>query len=181
MNGQPVRLDVTMRLEDQRLVLRYSLSSRTNSDLLVFNALYAVESGGVAVDPNRVYMLLDDDVLTLAKAVIEIPRGVQVEIPDVPYATKLSPGMNLQEDIRIELPVQYYNPHDLVTTEATIPCRAVRFRLGYAPVSKIDPAPEPVRVGQRSYFRVKYRAALKSQRLVETEPFAIPVSVHRRP
>jgi hypothetical protein len=175
-----LKLAATVRCAEKELLLSFTAVNQSADDLLIFNALYKPGSGTPVINPNMVYTLLEGDVLTITKAVLPIPPGIQVEIPDVPYGVKLAPGEVLQGDVTLSLPVRYYNPHDLVLVNDTIICKNVRLRLGYARFADVD-SPEPVQIDGRQYFRVKYRSALACQKVVESGAVAASVAVDKRP
>jgi hypothetical protein len=175
------KLEVNARSSKTDIVLQYTLTNQSDKDLLVFSALYKLGPDGPVIEPNMVYTLVDGDVLTIAKAVLPIKHGIQVEIPSVPYAVKLAGGKALKETITVPLPVPYYNPHDLVLREETLTCKRVRLRLGFAPLAKLAPAPQVVRLNGQEYFRVNYRTALDCQQVMEAQALEAPMSVHKRP
>ncbi len=176
-----LQLETSLKKTGDSYQLRYTLRNPLPFDVLVYHGVVTMREGQAVVEPGAVYTLIDKDTLVLAKAVVEIPFGVQLEIADVPYATKLPSGESLSGTIPLSLPLDYYNPNDLVFETQEITCRALRLRLGWAPLADLDPPPKPVQVGGKNYYRVPYRSALASQRLVESKPFSLVIPVHKHP
>jgi hypothetical protein len=176
------QLDCQAKRSDDKILVRYTLDNRSDEAILAFAALYTVGPNGPTVEPNRVYTLVEGDQLTLAKAVIRIKPGIQLEIAEVPYGIKLASGARLSEEIRVSVPVEYDNPHDLVFNEATISCRQCRFAIGYARWSDVADKAEVVRLGEKDYFRLNYRSALKQQHVMTSEDLALgEIQIHQTP
>jgi hypothetical protein len=175
-------LDCQAKRSKEKISLRFAFNNRSDETVLVFAALYKPGPEGVTVEPNRVYTLIDGGQLTLAKMVVPIKPGVQLEIAEAPYGIKLAPGKVLSDEIHVTIPVEFDNPHELVIDEATIKCRSCRFAIGYARWNDVADMTEPVKIGEKEYFRITYRNAIKHQKILTSKDLGLEeVEVHQSP
>ena len=117
-----------------QLVFRYRARNTWNRDLFVFNKLARSESGTVKIDPNRVYIVADGNVLHVSKQLYEVPEHIDVLAPETPFVTRLAPGEEAQEEIRLALPAREAFPYagggPTPATEKRL-CEQLVFTLGF--------------------------------------------------
>jgi hypothetical protein len=171
----PPELECQAKRSGEKISLRYAFNNRSDETVVVFAALYKPGPKGVMVESDRVYTVVEGERLTLAKMVLPIKPLVQLEIAEVPYGIKLGAGKSFSEEIHLTTPIAFDNPHELVSDEATIKCRTCHFAVGYVRWSEIAELAEPVRIGDKDFVRVKYRSAIKHQKVVTTKDLGLGV------
>lgn len=142
--GRDVNLRfVILELNEDVLRVGYQAENVSDSDLYVFNRLYrdVSDEGVFNLDPNLVYIYVEDGVVHLTKRIADIPLGILVEIPIVPCVTLLPHGERLSETLSLKLPLRSFDPYQ-PETEATIASiDSLAFSLGYFKVSEIGARP----------------------------------------
>jgi hypothetical protein len=101
----------TVNAETLQIVYRFTNGS--THDAFVFNLLYFTLDDQVAfrVDRNGLYVEREGAGVVLAKKVPTIPRGVRVEVPIVPCASKVPVGKALEEELKLPLPLKPWSPY----------------------------------------------------------------------
>lgn len=176
-----VRLEESLSVTQDRIVVDYRLENPTAVDFFVLDAIYTLEEGRPVVRDSLVYTQIQGDTLTLFRAALEIPPGVQVEAPEMPYARRLPAGSSLSGRIEAKLPLAYNNPYDFSGREETVACQRVRLVVG--DIASQDLAETPAKVDLRGVdlYRISYRAAMSAQKLAESPVYQSPVIVYKRP
>ena len=144
----PPGRDLTLRfsileLGKDVLAVEYEAGNVSDSDLYVFNRLHrdVSDDGVFDLDPNVVYIAVEDSVVHLTKRVPDIPRGLLVEVPIVPCATLLRRGETLRETLSLSLPLRSFNPYRPQDQAVVTGFDSVVFSLGYFKVSEIGARP----------------------------------------
>ncbi len=175
--GQDLRLEFEI-LEHTSALLRcrYVAQNVTGSDLYLFNRLYhdLRDDGVFDVDPDLVYIDLEDGVLHLSKRIPDLPENVLAEVLIVPCVTALAGGGSLVESISLNLPARRMNPY---LSHLSVPVEkfdAVVFSLGYCRASELGPSRlETVRSIAGPALHIGYTA--QQQLLVRTLPVSANV------
>jgi hypothetical protein len=165
-----LELDGKLQALDKEIVVSCRLINRGAEDLYIFDALYKVEDDKVVSDPALIYTVIQNQSLTLFKGVLEIPEGLQVEIPDVPYGRLLKSGQQYSTTFSVPVPVPYNNPYDFEEEEGFVVCEEVRFRIGYAGAASLKTEPKSIRLGAETLHKVRYHDVIGVQQFVETAP-----------
>lgn len=180
-NTMNMPLNAKASFAGDKLQVSYSLTNSTAEDVLVFHALYTAKNGTAAVNEHLVYTTIENETLVVWKSVVPIPLGTQVEVPDVPYGTVLKAGSVLREVIKLNVPLRYHNPNSIVFKAEEVACKRITLRVGYAPLSSLNPAPVMVDVQGTSYLRARYHAALGTLQTSEVDLGPMLVQVHKQP
>lgn len=168
-----------MEAKAGRLMVSAEVVNRSGEEVLLFDALH--EGAGASIPPALVYTVIEGRVLHLVKAVLKIPYGVQVEIPDVPYARLLKAEETRAILIDLPLPVPYHNPYDLDVEDSIVECSQIGLSVGYAIRSALRGPLETSTVNGTVYITVPYQAAVAAQRIVDSPLSRLAVSVHKKP
>ncbi len=108
-----VSLQVEYQAKGDQLEVRYAVSNGEQKDIYLFNRLVRTSADGSGkVDPNLVYTTFESgSVACIAKSLQELPAGLQVTQIEIPYLTRLAPGKQFKETIRIDLPLTEHHPY----------------------------------------------------------------------
>lgn len=134
-DGMRVELDL-VTASPERLRVRYRTGNPWGREVCVTNRLYSRDpAGGLSLDPNRVYIRIGEETLHLAKRFVEVPEGMDVECPEVPFITVLQPGESLTEELDLALPAREAWPYeafrDGAWREEQQSFERIDFELGY--------------------------------------------------
>jgi hypothetical protein len=153
---------------------RYVAENASGSDLYLFNRLYhdLRDDGVFDIDPNLVYVDMEDDVLRLSKRIPDLPDGVLAEALIVPCVTMLHSGSRLEETLSLSLPLQRSNPYLRHLSAPVAGFESVSFSLGYCRVSELGATRvETVRSIAGPALHIDITA--EQQLLVRTAPVAL--------
>ena len=112
-----VRLDLEVQQTGKTpLRLSYVLRNTTSQNVYLINKLYSdLEAGPDGVvfvtDPNLVYVDVREGGVVLSKRIVPVPEDMDVELPEVPCASVVTPGGQFQETIEVALPVRPRTPY----------------------------------------------------------------------
>jgi hypothetical protein len=150
------------------LRLRYRTGNPWGRELYLVNRLFATDpTGAIAFDPNRVYVTVEDGTLHLAKQFVEVPEGMDVECPEVPFLTMLQPGEAFAEEFELPLPTRVVWPYEPfrsgVTRDEATTCEQIDFALGYflprerAWVTEVEVGGQRLLASEYGYLRQAHR------------------------
>jgi len=112
---------------------------------------------------------------------IEVPEDIDVEAPEVPYATPIAPGESFAETVIVPLPIDSRDPYrQQPAAESPSLVDRFTFALGYI----VDD--QPLNVAQTKLssgdeaWRVDYADLAQRQRLRVSDPVAISLPVSAR-
>jgi len=153
------------------LRLRYRTGNPWGRELYLVNRLFATDpTGAIALDPNRVYVTVKDGALHLAKMFVEVPDGMDVECPEVPFLTMLQPGEAFAEEFDLPLPARLTWPYEPfrpgVPREEVAICERIDFSLGYflprerTWVTKTEVAGQYLLASEYGYLRQAHRVVV---------------------
>lgn len=174
-------------LASTMLGVDYAVQNTTGADIYVFDRVFTrAQSGEPQIDPSLAYRRLHDDgTLVVEKALQPIPPGMKVELPEIPYLTRVAPGGTVRGRIVLALPVQEFGaywdgPRDGTEKAAT----RIMLRIGYLSVADIGPGMAVVRpdpgMGEGA-FAASYGMAQRLQRFLDVDlgPPPLPLTVSR--
>ena len=170
MNSEKLKLQVTLTATGNKLRMAYAAENKSGRDVYLLDAPYRLLNGYPTGDSILGYTIVERDMLTLLRGVLRIPEGLQVEIPEMPYARLLLAGQKRQGVVESSMPLAFNNPYDWVDHEQVYKVRKVRLRIGYVFMSQLAPQPESVNMDGEMVYRVTYRQVIDVQQFAET-PF----------
>jgi hypothetical protein len=151
----------------------YTLTNDRRQAIYVFDVLYRTDrSGNRIIDHSLAYVMLDNEGgVVIGKFLAEIPRGMKVESPEIPYLVKLAPGQTVHRRIRIPLPAETYDPYsDQAVAINVAQIQRAQLRIGIIDSlafaddeAVIDPADEV----RRGLFICDYGLGLRYQEIWE--------------
>jgi hypothetical protein len=144
-NGKDLELQCVIEEQTAAMLqLRYDAANVSNSDLYLFNRIHSeyTEDGVFKLDDNLVYIYSEDGGIHLSKRIPDIPSGVFAEMPIVPCTMLLRIGERLSETLRLNLPLQPWDPYLPNFRPASVSCwDSLVFSLGYFRASEIGQRP----------------------------------------
>jgi hypothetical protein len=175
------RLNITAQAIDaSALHLSYEFRNPTESEAWLFNRLYRDldQQGRYSVDPNLVYVRIENGQVVLSKRIIPVPDEIDVEKPILPCVTRVMPGGHFAESMRIELPLSVWSPYssDVHPAETVVDMVAL-FEIGYflgTSQTKDLAATVPTTQGPAFYFAAFDSS---SQKIARTGPLQGKVPV----
>ncbi len=111
----------------------YALMNDRRGAIYVFDVLYRTDRSGSRIkDHSLAYVMLENDGgVVIGKFLAEIPRGLKVESPEIPYLVKVAPGATVHRRIRIPLPAETYDPYsDQAKALSVAQIQRARLRIG---------------------------------------------------
>lgn len=116
----PVILEVGPQLQADALNLRYEARNGRGKPIYLLNVLWAWDRNGKYVpSPSPVYACMKGkNQLHLALQVLPLPRRREVELRNVPFATKVEAGQSFSKSLRLPLPIDEYNTYFPATEES---------------------------------------------------------------
>ena len=170
-----VQISVVEATSD-RLGVQYTVVNTAGHKIYLFNRLFITDMKGQrTLDPNRVYAEINGTTLHLAKQLVEIPPGMLVEYPVVPYLNRLDPGESFKETLTLALPIRENQPYMSVpfgATEREVMCDELVFTIGYFVAREPDWVRE-VEVGDETALSTDYGYAIQTHRTASSQPVAV--------
>jgi hypothetical protein len=158
------------------LGVQYVVTNTAGHEVYLFNRLFVTDiKGQRTLDPNRAYAEVRGTTLHLAKQLVEIPPGMLVEFPVVPYLTRLDPGESLEEKMEFELPIREDQPYMTVpfgANEREVTCEELVFTIGYF-VAREEGWVREVTVGDETALSTDYGYAIQTHRTASSRPIAV--------
>ena len=180
VNEMKAELQGSITLAPHQLEAAYEITNLSGEEIFVLDGLFRLE-GTSKLDPSLVYTILEDDTLTLFRGLLPIPKGVQVEVPEVPYARLLPPGGTLKGTIRVSLPLPYNQPYEWNEREETRTAKKLRMRIGYVAAKDVNPRPAARTVSETEVYRLGYRQVVDIQHFLETPVQDGVIKIHVKP
>lgn len=88
---------------DDKVALFYELRNKAERAFFVFH--------GVAPQESPYYVERVSSGLTISQKVIAPPRGLELERPEIPLASRVNPGERLRQKIELGLPLRESTPY----------------------------------------------------------------------
>ena len=181
MNGKSdVFLTANIEKKEKELKIEYTISNGLDCEIFIFNRLFQTDrEGNRTLDPNVCYVtILDDEMVCISKELTEIPEGLKVEAPEIPYLTRISPMETFKESINLTLPLHintpYINPY-FKTKKITK--ERIKLIIGYIIPSESEIIRvKEVEIGNETVFLMRsYGIGVMHQKFVESEPFMMSI------
>ncbi len=177
MNEGAITLRGSIAAADEKLRAVYEIENRSDEDVYVFDAIFRFRRGQPVIDNALVYTLIEHDSITLFRGVLRIPRGKQVEAPDVPFARFLPRGHKLTGAIDAPLPLRFHNPYEWPQHEEIRRFASARLRIGYITAQDLDPPAAAKIVSDETVYSIGYWQAIDTERFLETPVQHLEVTV----
>ncbi len=120
------------KIDTSTLRCNIKIRNKASNDLYFFNRIYTdTDSKGILnVSKNNFYAYVNtNDTLILAKAIIQVPEEFFVESEVYPCCSKILPGNILNEELKLDMPIQLYHPY--VEESPNLREYPVNFQFGY--------------------------------------------------
>ena len=166
LEGVQLRASVVVSKEELRA--SYEVQNRSGQDIYVVDAMFRPTAAGPVLEPNLAYTVLEDDVLTLFRGIVRIPRGKQVEAPDLPLARLVAAGSSVTGTIEAPLPLAFHDPYAWPKKGEMRTAHKLRLRIGWLAAKDLDPAPAQRVVQGTELYSLRYFSAVDKQHFVET-------------
>ncbi len=167
LNEINIKLRASIAVTTQNLQVSYEIENRSKEDIYVFDAMFRLEESPV-IDSSLVYTVIENDLLTLFRGVLQIPEGLQVEAPDIPFARLLPTGGTHKSLIDAPAPLRFRHPYEWNDREEIRSTRKIRLQIGYVAAKDVNPRPKAKIVGQREVYYIEYRQVIDVQHFLET-------------
>ncbi|HRH48841.1 MAG TPA: hypothetical protein PLP23_08815 [Panacibacter sp.] len=133
-SNEDCEVKISLLIKDEFMAeCTINIKNKTSGNLYFFNRIYTEYSdeGFFEVDKNLFYAYIDGhNRLLMAKAIIPVPEGLQVEKEIYPCCTKILAGTAFEEKLAIKLPIKLYGPYETQKDKIEKDYSA-SFRLGY--------------------------------------------------
>lgn len=108
-----VALHATFEISRNYITIRYSVRSKANSSILLFDAPRRIaQDGNLKYDAHLAYVSFEPPTTLAVKRIIpSLPIRKSVEMARDPLAHQLSPGATVNGEIQISLPASEYSPY----------------------------------------------------------------------
>jgi hypothetical protein len=146
----------------------YEIENMLDEDIFILDVMFRLDDGSPVVDSSLFYTIIEGGLLTAFRGVIQIPEGMQVEVPDLPFARLLPAGKSLGGIIDAPLPLRFNQPYDWNDQVELRTTREVRLRIGYVIARDIDSAPPAFKLSDIEAYRLRYRDVIGVQCILET-------------
>lgn len=168
------RVDV----EAAELALTYVVTNGTEVAVYLLNGLFHRRgAAGWEVDRNLVYVEVGPpSVLHVKKQMVEVPDDIDVEYPEVPFATPVSPGGAYEESIAVRLPIEPADPYKPQRRlDEPYDVHQILFILGYVLEDRPLSTSRPSALGAEGLVRLEYSEVRMRQRLKRAGPIAATI------
>ena len=180
INDKNVRLRESIVVTKEGLKVAYEIDNQSNEDIYVFDLMFRLAQGPV-LDSSLVYTVVEDDLLTLFLGVLRIPEGLQVEIPDVPFARRLPAKETMKSVFKAPIPLPFRQPYEWNDREEMRFTSKIRLRIGYIFEKDLNPRPVMRKIGGVELFSVGYRQTIDVQRFLESQTSEVKMRVLVKP
>ena len=178
------------RIDKETLQVAYTFANRTDQDAFLFNLLFKDYKDGVyETDPNLVYVELGAARAAVSKKIVPVPDDMEVERPVIPCVTRVGPGEEFSETLRLKLPLKAFTPYlfeptapkDSPPDEAKPVVAPATFEIGYFLTREGGSLAKEVETSQGKGLHF-YPFTYANQKTMKVGPIddAVPVTPPRR-
>lgn len=151
----------------QELHIQYRLVNSGPAIYVLDHILNRVD-GSLGPDARRAYTFVTDhSQLVLLKGLLPVPDGLQVELPEVPYASFVDANSAIANAFDIPRVLSYDNPYDYEFRREVIVIKRAVLRIGFVPADAVAGRGQEVKMAGKTLFRFQYRDLIGRQRFVE--------------
>lgn len=135
---EPVTLSVKHVVSSQGLEVHYTVNNDLAEPIYVLDKLYErarqdpdnanAELSKAKLDPEGVYRYVVGSSLRLLLGVAPLPRGVNVRVRNVPWATKVEPKHAAHGTLKLALPIKEYSAY-FNAQDGYVPAKVQSFEL----------------------------------------------------
>lgn len=180
-----ISLSVAWDESGPAVVGTYTIANTGAARVLVFDRLYqTAQSGFRSIVPALAWRWLEPEgVYRVAKYVPNLPHGMRVESPDLPYARLLEPGASLTGAVWLPARLDQLRPYGEPPSYASVArISGLVLSLGYAEVDDMLVA-KPMGAGEDLSFSVAFDWAITRQRLISSDmaKLALPMEMAPKP
>jgi hypothetical protein len=174
MDPETVKLvDTQVSVQDGQLRVSYAVTNGTQQKIYLVNRLFHRQPSGFVVDTNLFYTeVAAGGVLRLVKARVKVPDDMDVEVPEVPYLTELSPGQRFAETATLPLPLEALYPYRPRRSDTAVQYAHVQLEIGWVADIEISTVP----VAGRQELRAHHHAVEQQQRLLTSKVLDVGVA-----
>ncbi len=174
-----VKLDCRLSTSGpQELNVEYRLIN-SGTDIYVLDNILNRLDGSLGPDPRRAYTLIGDhSELVLLKGLLPVPEGVQVELPEVPYANFVNSKSSIGTSFAVPRTLPYDNPYDYEARREVIVIRHAILRIGYVPAEAVAGRGQEIKIRGKTFFRFRYRDLIGWQRFIECPLGEVDLQLH---
>jgi hypothetical protein len=167
MDPETVKLvDAQASVQDGQLRVSYAVTNGTQHKIYLVNRLFHRKPSGFVVDTNLFYTeVADGGVLRLVKARVQVPDDLDVEAPEVPYLTEVSPGQRFAETATLPLPLEALHPYRPRRSDEAVPYAHVQLVIGW--VANVETSKAPG--AGREELHAHHHAVEQQQRLLTSK------------
>lgn len=164
-----MRLEAKLIQEAARLVIDYRLHNPRDRAVYAYDLLQRIAPSGVAAPgPTLAYAMMGGPAqATIGKFLVPIPRGMGVDVPEMPLLARIEPGGWHQGRAVLALPLSRSVAY--AASGGALPPRQIsrlRFMVGFLDstrVTEIELLPAPL----EGFFGCAYATAIEQQEFVE--------------
>ncbi len=176
-NFSSVVLSGKARIENNKLIVEYSVRNTTPTSLYIFDEMIEYDSKGQPkINKTTAYCFWEEpNTLRLARALLRIPLEKDIYSLEIPYARELKPQATLSGKIELDIPVKEKSPFYAPPTEENskiVDCTKVRLFIGWTEFREGTQITE-ANIGGEKVLRIRGNW----QPHVVQEEFGVPVKV----
>jgi len=105
------KLIVSISSDQSGLEVDYRVKNTTDRPIYLFNVILDMDAVDAVAKSPFYACLRDDRSLVLGKRIMPVPSMASIEFRDIPYATKIAAGQEFGEKLKLQLPIDEYNPY----------------------------------------------------------------------
>lgn len=178
-----ISLSMAWDVSGPAVVGTYTIANSGAARVLVFDRLYqTAQSGFRSIVAELAWRWLEPEgVYRVAKYVPQVPHGVRVESPEVPYARILEPGASLTGTVWLPAKLDQLRPYGEPPAHAPVTrVSGLVFSLGYAEVDDKLVA-KPVGPDDDPAYSVAFDWAITRQRLISSDLTKLDLPMGKAP
>jgi len=180
--NQDVTIESNVALSSDSISIDYNFHNQSNKDLFLFNAQYELVDGKPIINISKCYTLVQNQDLVFFKGILPIPKYVQVEIPDMPYARKIAPGEKISENFKISFPVIFNNPYEMIEKEEVAPILKSSIQLGYLfNDNEISKKYGKIELDGKIFYKFNYFDVINKQQVISSGQFTGKYYIVKKP
>ena len=176
---QELRVDLRVHQTPEQLELAYSFENASAQPILVFDRLWDMSAS--ALKQNWAHVEIQGGTATIQRAIEQIPQGLHLETPAVPYGREIAAHATGAGKFSIELPLkeagEYFGFMHRGVQATTVPIHEIKFELGWClkPAS-LPPAIHPVELNKETLWLLPYGLAINLQVVASSAPVRVELS-----